>query len=254
MIKDTSFKHRLRLRLGYTYVPYQTVLPLIKGGEVQGFVQPGYYRLSRLFQSYGEPIPTGFRFRKAENIVAHTTDGIEVKINVSLKYIFNPGKAQPKFIPGIAKLNKFRLLGLVEDFLARAVRLVCGQLPEVELANGRTWPHLDRQIRHELQRNLTPFGLLFSGQSAINITNIKPPPEIEQERNAAQCHAIYAAALNRQPADIADQLHEQKLAHHSDYVHLSIGSNGEPEQPYPLPIVNGLQYPYQPSNGRLHPS
>ncbi len=256
MPKTTSLKHRLKMRLGYKYLSHSQIIPVFEDELFVKFIGPNdYYRPSGWKKSYGEALSTTLSRAEIDDCLVRTSDRLLTTLHIKLKYHLQPKQMSQAMIHSIVQLKPngvaYLLKEILRDHLLLAAQLVCGAYCESELVNGSNIPQIQRTIRITLRQQLPPFISLFADTTAVLLLGISSPSAVEAGREAVSRDDIYAEHLQQQRSDIAGYLHEQKLAHHSDYVHVSIGSNGEPEQPYPLSIVNGLQRPYQPTNGRL---
>jgi hypothetical protein len=181
---DTSLHHRLRLKF-YDFVPENTLWPVLSNGRIQEFRGPGYHSRPSWRQSYGSPISTILRFAHIK-VASPTADHLSVMVNALLKYVFDPRHCQPEILSSIAAANEDSLNDLVADYASQAIRRVCGNMQEEHLADGRLRPRLENQIHHELQPTLLPFGILTRKGTAVTILAIQSPPEITQQRIAAQ--------------------------------------------------------------------
>ncbi|HRQ39783.1 MAG TPA: SPFH domain-containing protein [Chloroflexota bacterium] len=243
MYTDTSFIHRWRLFIGYRFVEENTLLPVMQNGRVVTFREPGYHYRSGLGQSYGDPISTALRIPPTVQVDVSTTDCLIVSVFINVKYVFDPRRCAPKMWSGIVTLSDDSLNNLVYDHVGRAARTVCGAKTEEELANGALWPQLELGIHRRLQNHLSAYGILISGDTAVTILTIAPPPEIIRERVAARQRAIYADSIQQQPPEMAHDLHEQEIVRHGDFVHVSLDHT-------PPPRTNGLPMMAVPEFGR----
>ncbi|MCL4262014.1 MAG: hypothetical protein KJ069_02305 [Anaerolineae bacterium] len=233
MDSDTSFEERFWSWLGYRLVDENTLLPVIKHRCVIAFRKPGWHHIAGLGKKYGQPISTALRISPTIQIDTPTTDGITVSVFVNVKYTFDPRQIDSNMKSSIAKLGDDALSEIVYDQVGEAVRSVCGRKSEAQLANGSLWAELKRDIRHNLQRDLASYGIGFRSDKSVTILNIVPPVEIVRERVAAKSRTIYADSIQKQPPELAHELHEQEIVRHGDFVHISYDRT-------PPPRTNGL--------------
>lgn len=225
MSEDTSLIHKLRLLAGWTYIPAQTILPVIQDGEVHHFLGQGYYRLSRFRRSYGELISTAFRFAPLSGTV-RTAEGLATTIDIGLLYAFQPRQTDLRSLSHIMRQKTYAqnawLNNILEAHVRKVLQQVCGQYLEADLVDGRNITHIERQIRLTLRAKLPPFLSLSPHETAVSVLGMAPPAQIEAEREAARCRDIYAGQLHHQRADIAGYVHEQELAQNSTHFNFSL--------------------------------
>lgn len=221
--KQGAFKHQIKLRLGYIFVPEGAILPVFRNEMFHRFLEPGYHRCSGWNERFDRLISTDPQLHSVYDVEARSCDQISVRVDINLAYSFDPRRCQSRRMQSrMASTTHGQIKRMLEILVAEAVRARSGQYTEAWLATGSNRPKLAREIRLQVQKDLIPFGILFAGSKSIIITRVVPPREIDRAREAARTRDIYTQSIYERSPQIARELHLQELARKSDRFNVNI--------------------------------
>lgn len=188
----TAIKHRFLLTAGWSYVKAHRLLAVVRNEQVVRYCPPGFHWVNPWHEYALPPIYTGFRSLKFR-LTGRSADGIEVKIELSVGFLFDPRWAHKLFeaqmAMGVAESDD-ALRGLLKQSVFQIVKAAIGARPIRQLCSGAFWPRIEGAIRNQLSHNLRKYGVRlaeppedigeeYPGNESVVLHSITPPPSFD---------------------------------------------------------------------------
>jgi regulator of protease activity HflC (stomatin/prohibitin superfamily) len=243
-----SLKYRLLKKLGWQFVEPKTLLVVFRDERFNRFLEPGYHTpINKWRESYAvRPISTEPRFISIDKILVRTADSIQVKLDISILFRFDPRECPtPQTKANVVDYSYSRIEKTITNLTSNLVRSICGQYSTFSLASGSNRQLIEGKLTAHLHRKLNSFGLLLVGQAPISILTVSVPPAIEKELEEALRQKIYTLTLKEQSENANEAFLRREVLTNSNSVKLRIKQNNlswSPENPtLPTVATNGHQ-------------
>ncbi|HFC11282.1 MAG TPA: hypothetical protein ENJ56_00460 [Anaerolineae bacterium] len=211
-----SFLHRLRIGLGFTFVPPSHVQVVLRNEKFHRLLPPDYHYVFRFRDVLGPLISTGMKIKSVEDIICRSKNAISFSITARILYKFDPAACDKEilslFIQSEIDPNKNipineTINNIVQDKTGNVIRLVAGNYTEAELSSGITLKNLQSVITTQLIDELALFGVSLIEQVAIlQIIPLAPTTDAARVTESAIGWRRMAEQLDSVDSDTAQQI------------------------------------------------
>lgn len=210
--------HRLRMLVGYTFVPPNHLQVVLRNERYHRLLTSDYHYIFKFRDIPGPLISTGMKIEPVKDIICRSQNAISFSINARVLYKFDPLACNQDILSVFIQaeidpsknipINK-TINNIVQDKTGNVIRLVAGNYTEAELSSGVTLKSLQSTITSDLKDTLTFFGISLVEQVTIQqIIPLAPATDVARVTESAIGWRRLAEQLDSVDNDTAQQILE----------------------------------------------